>query len=140
MKFLYPFLLCFALVSLTNFKAIGEEDKKYKQHMKWLDQKEYRQNMTNNSKKLIIETGIAKNAKCIQGRRLNELYAISFWSFMVHDSRLQENWEAIKFLLDKMDKKERDAIMDDKDELILLQNTYEAGLLLAMREVCPDVW
>ena len=110
-----------------------------KNHTKWIEQRERRKYLTTITAYNSIQTKSIKY-KCIQGKRLNDLYAISFWSFIAHDSRLEDNWEEAKLMLGKFDEKIRNEILSDKDEMLMLQGAYEAGLLLAMRETCPNVW
>ena len=132
---LLAFLSIFVSLFAINSKVLGQD----KVHSKWTEQRERRKSLTITNKEIIFQNNLVSN-RCIQGKRLNEMYAISFWSFQAHDSRLEENWKIIKTIIDKLDKKTKDKILNDKDELIMVQEAYEAGLLLAMRETCPDVW
>ena len=43
-------------------------------------------------------------------------------------------------MLDKVEENTRNIVLNDTDERLMLQGAYEAGLLLAMRKICPDVW
>ena len=129
------FFLIFISLFTINSRVLGEDQN----HIKWIEQRERRKSLTIINKHNLIQSRLAED-RCIQGKRMNEIYAISFWSFIAHDSRLEENWEEIKLILDKIDEKTRNKVFNDKDELLMLQGAYEAGLLLAMRETCPDVW
>lgn len=129
------FLSIFISLFTINSKVLGENQV----HIKWTEQRERRKSLTTTNKNIIIQNNLVEN-RCIQGKRLNEMYAISFWSFQAHDSRLEENWKIIESVIDKLDKKTKDKILNDKDELVMVQEAYEAGLLLAMREICPNVW
>ena len=129
------FFLVFISLFTINSKVLGEDQN----HIKWIEQRERRKSLTIINKNNLIQSRLAKN-RCIQGKRMNEIYAISFWSFIAHDSRLEENWAEIKLILDKIDEKTRSKVLNDKNELLMLQGAYEAGLLLAMRKICPDVW
>jgi|LauGreDrversion4_2_1035121.scaffolds.fasta_scaffold75525_5 hypothetical protein len=131
LSFFFVFISLFTI----NSKVLGENQN----HIKWVEQRERRKSLTIITTYNLIQTNSIKN-KCIQGKRLNDLYAISFWSFIAHDSRLEENWEEAKIMLDKVDENTRNIVLNDTDERLMLQGAYEAGLLLAMRKICPDVW
>ena len=106
---------------------------------KWTEQRERRESLTKASRRLILDSDSAKS-RCIQGRRLNEMFAISFWSFKAHDSRIEENWEIVKRIIDRLDERTKQNVLNDKEEQVIFLEAYEAGMLLAMRETCPDVW
>ena len=130
--------ICLSILIMTiatvNTKAFSKDYNKI-----WTEQRERRQFLTDVTKRLLIDDNKLLKGRCTQGKRLNEMYFISFWSFKTHDSRLRENLNQVMQIVDKLPKDMKSRI-NTKDELVMIQEAYEAGLLLAMRETCPEVW